>query len=462
MSSLLRGRFARRLALAFALLGLGAAVLTAVLVNTAFDARFHDYLAGQQQVRQQQLVALFADAYRRDNGWRPESLNQLAPTVSMAGAQAALRGAAGQRVWAVADADADPMMSAMHQMMGTGELGPARALAIMVNGRRVGTLDVRVPSGQIPAVDEDFRASVNRLLTAGGLAASLLAALVGLYIARRVAAPVAELTAAANDLAGGRRDRRTAVTSRDEIGQLAASFNAMADRVEKEDELRRLFAADVAHELRTPLAILRSSLEAIQDQVTEPTPETITSLHEETLRLGRLIADLETLASADAAAFTLHTAPVCLAALVRQVTAEFAGQFTDEAITVRTDLEEVTVEGDAVRLRQIVTNLLTNARKFAPGATITVSLRRNADQALLRVTDTGPGIPADELPHIFDRFFRGRTARAGGSGIGLAVVAELTAAHGGTVTANSTPGHGSTFCVTLPATSTQPGATHRQ
>jgi signal transduction histidine kinase len=456
MPSVLRGRFARRLALAFAGLGLGAAALTAGLVNTAFDARFHDYLARQQQVRQQQLVALFAAEYTRDNGWSPRSLNQLASTVTMTGSQAELRGPAGQHVWSLADADAGSAMASMHrQMMGTGELGPPRSLPVTVNGTGVGTLDVRVPQDQIPAVDEDFRASVNRLLAAGGLAAGLVALAVGLFIARRATAPIAELTAAANDLADGRRDRRVAVTSRDEIGHLAASFNTMADRVEKEDQLRRLFAADVAHELRTPLAILRSQLESIQDKITEPSPDAITSLHEETLRLGRLIADLETLASADAAAFTLQNTPVSLTSLVRQTTAEFAGQFADAAITLRTDLEEVTVNGDAVRLRQIITNLLTNARKFAPSGSTTVSLRRHEAHAQLRVTDTGPGIPSDELPHIFDRFFRGRAARAGGSGIGLAVVAELTAAHGGTVTVESTPGQGTTFLLTLPASSTR-------
>jgi signal transduction histidine kinase len=452
MPSLLRGRFARRLAAAFALLGLGAAVLTAVLVNTAFDARFGDYLARQQQARQQQLVALFAATYARDGGWKRGSLDRLAPTVTMSGAEAELRDPSGRRVWALADAD--PAMLDMHrQMMGTSTLGPPRTLPITLSGTRVGTLDVRVPQGQVPAIDQDFRTSVNRLLAVGGLAAGLVALVIGLYIARRATAPIAELTAAAGDLAEGRRNRRAAVTSRDEIGHLAASFNAMADRIEKQDELRRLFAADIAHELRTPLAILRSQIEAIQDQIAEPTPETITSLHDETLRLGRLIADLETLASADAAAFTLQTAPVSLTSVVRETAAQFAGEFAEAAITLRTDLEEVTVDGDVVRLRQIVTNLLSNARKFVPaGGVVTVSLRRYGDKARLCVTDTGPGISAEDLPHIFDRFFRGRTSRAGGSGIGLAVVAELAAAHGGTVTADSTPGKGSTFCVTLPLT----------
>lgn len=454
MRDLLKGRFARRLALAFALLGVGAAALTAVLVNVAFGARFDDYLAEQQQVRRQQLAALFAAEYQRDDAWTPASLDELAPTVTMTGSQVELRGEGGQKIWSLADASVDPAMLAMHRnMMGTGELGPPRSLPVVVEGQQVGTLDVRVPQGRIPAVDQNFRSDVNRVLVVGGLTAGAIALAVGLYTARRATAPIAELTSVAGSLATGQCDRRVTTIPDNEIGQLATAFNAMADRVKKEDALRRLFASDIAHELRTPLAILRSELEAVQDGIREPTPKVITSLHDETLRLGRLITDLETLASADAAAFTLEREPLSLTALVRDTAAHLADRFAGAGITLRIDLPtEVRVDGDAERLRQIVTNQLTNALKFVPaGGTVILTLRQDGDWAELRVIDTGPGIPAEELPRIFDRFFRSRAARADGSGIGLAVAAELATAHGGTITADSTPGHGTTFTTRLPA-----------
>lgn len=452
LRDLLRGRFARRLALAFAALGIGTAVLTAVLVNTAFNARFQDYLGAQQHVQQQQLIGWFAADYTREEGWNPATLNQLAPTVTMTGSEVELLDPAGSRVWSLADADVDAGMLAMHrQMMGTGDLGPPSSLPVTVDGRQVGTLQVRVPQGVIPAVDKDFQASVNRLLIAGALTAGLVALGVGVFTARRATAPIAELTHAAKDLAAGQRDRRVTTVPDNEIGQLATAFNTMADRVEKEDELRRLFASDVAHELRTPLAIVRSELEAVQDGIREPTPKVITSLHDETLRLGRLIADLETLASADAAAFTLERTPLSLTALVRDTVDGLTGRFTEAGIALRTDLAEVRVDGDAVRLRQIVTNQLTNALKFVPaGGTVTVTLRQEDGWAELRVADTGPGIPAEDLPRVFDRFFRSRAARADGSGIGLAVAAELTAAHGGAITVDSEVGHGTTFTTRLP------------
>jgi len=452
MRSLFSGRYTRRLAAAFAVIGIGGAMLTAVLVNTAFQARFTDFLTSQQQARQDQLVTLVAADYRRNGGWNPQSLNQLAPTVTMTGSEAEVRDAAGRSMWSLAAADVDPATLAMHRtMMGTGDLGPPRELPITVDGTRVGTLVVRVPQGAVPAIDQDFRNSVNGLLAVGSLVAGLVALAVGLIFARRAATPIADLTGAANDLAAGRRESRVTVASTDEIGQLSASFNAMADQVEREDELRRMFTADVAHELRTPLAILRSQLEAVQDGVSQPTPQVIASLHDETVRLSRLVADLETLASADAATFTLDRRPTSLNALIRDLTSGLAERFTEAGLDLRTDLAQVTVDGDPDRLRQIGTNLLTNARKFvASGGTVTVTLRDDGDWAELQVTDTGPGIAPDELRRVFERFFRSRTAHAGGSGIGLAVVAELVAAHGGHVTVDSELGHGTTFRVRLP------------
>lgn len=453
MGRWLPGRFARRLALAFATIGAGSALLTAVLVNTAFTGRFQDYLDQHQYAQQEQLVSLFAADYRRFGAWTPASLNRLAPTVIMTGSEGQLLDASGKPVWSVADAGSDAGTPEMHrEMMGAGSLGPPRSLPIVIEGRQVGTLVVRVPQGAIPTVDTAFRSAVNRLLAAGALAAALVALIVGIYTARRATQPIAELTRAADDLAAGRRDRRVTFLPDNEIGQLARAFNTMAERVETEDQLRRAFTADVAHELRTPLAILRSELEAVQDGVRQLTDDVVGSLHDETLRLSYVVADLEMLASADAAVFTLDRQPMSLTGAVVDTAAALASRFDAAAITVHAKLDEVWVDADPQRVAQIVTNQLTNTLKFAPaGATVTITLREAHGWAELTIADTGPGIPADDLPHIFDRFYRSRTARADGSGIGLAVVAQLVNAHGGTITAHSTPQHGATFTTRLTA-----------
>ncbi len=168
--------------------------------------------------------------------------------------------------------------------------------------------------------------------------------------------------------------------------------------------------------------------------VVEAGPDTLASLHEEVLRTGRLVDDLETLASAEAAGFTLQRQPVALRPLLEQAVAELSGLFAAQQVTVETRLADVVVTGDPTRLRQVGGNLLSNALKFTPsGGWVRIELAGDDGEVVLRVADSGPGIPVEELPRVFDRFFRGNGVRAGGSGIGLAVVRELVAAHGGTV-----------------------------
>jgi signal transduction histidine kinase len=229
------------------------------------------------------------------------------------------------------------------------------------------------------------------------------------------------------------------------------ALQSMADSVDQEERLRQGFAAQVAHELRTPLTILRSQVQGLRVGVLEPTPEMIVSLDEEVVRISRLVADLQILGSADAAGFSLERATLDLHELIDETVREFAGLFEGSEVRLETRLEPVTAWADRVRVGQIVSNLLSNALKFTPpGGQVRVELHRDEPWAVLRISDSGPGIPANELPHIFDRFFRGRGSRPGGSGIGLTVVHELARAHGGEVTVSNDPGSGATFTVRLP------------
>lgn len=454
---LLGGRFARRLTVGFAVTALLAAAVTALLVNLAFGARFDAYIGEQQQARQQQVLAILVAVYQRDGEWRPGTLDEVGAGLAMSGTSLDLNGPSGEKIWSSTDSARSWPMVAMHQqMMGAPASVVSPALPVRVDDHTVGTAEVRVPAAAVPALDTAFRDDVNRLLLVGALAAAALALGAGAVFARRSTAGVVELTAAADDLAAGRRDRRAKVSSHDEIGQLAASFNAMADTVGHEDALRRAFAGDVAHELRTPLAILRSQLEAVQDGLSEPSAPVIDSLHEQTLRLGRLVADLATMADAGAAAFTLEPRETALHDLAADIAADLGHGLRERGLELVTDLSDVVVTVDPARIRQVIENLLANAATFtAPRGRIILTVRERDGDAEMVVSDTGAGIPPDELPHVFDRFYRGAGARAGGSGIGLAVVAELVAAHGGTVSVESEPGLGSQFRVHLP-TSTQP------
>ena len=225
----------------------------------------------------------------------------------------------------------------------------------------------------------------------------------------------------------------------------------MAEAVEREDQLRRQLVADVAHELRTPLTILRGTTEALVDGVTEADDATLGSLHEEVLRLAHLVDDLHTLAAADAANLHVRRVPADLAPIVASVADLAAGAADMAGIDLQTVLEESRVLTDPERVKQIVSTLVGNALVYTPTrGTITLRTGVEADAALIAVSDSGPGIEPVDLPHIFDRFYRGTTAHGIGSGIGLAVAQELVVALGGEITASNGPTGGAVFTVRLP------------
>ncbi|GAA4300001.1 two-component sensor histidine kinase [Klenkia terrae] len=449
----MRSSLGRRLGLGFAVIAVVAALLAALLVNLAFRSRFDSYLDQQRTARIEQISAAVTTAFSPAGGWDVDRLEQLGPGLAMAGADVRLLDPAGQLIWPTAGSDTAGM-AAMHQrMMGSGPLAEPVDVPVTIDGQPRGTLVMALAEGSVPVADQDFRTSVNGLMLAGGLAVAVVASVLGLLLARRITRPVAELTAAAHDLRSGERSRRAAVTGEDEVAELARAFNELASSAEQQESLRQSFAADVAHELRTPLAILRSQLEAVQDGVLDATPEMISSLHEETMRLGRLVADLETMTSADAVSFSLQRIRVDLPDVVRSVVAGLEPRFAERQLQVALRLAPAQVTGDPVRLAQVVTNLLTNAAKFVPaGGRVDVSTGCSNHQVQMTVRDDGPGIPAEEIPRVFDRYFRGSGARANGSGIGLAVVAALVHAHGGTIVAANAESGGAILTVTLPAT----------
>lgn len=289
------------------------------------------------------------------------------------------------------------------------------------------------------------------------LCATLFGIVMAIAIARWISVPVERLTAAARRMEAGDLTVRVDPAGGAELAELARGFNAMAAALDRTEEQRRRMMSDVAHELRAPLTNIRCELESMQDGLTAPTPERIASLHDETMHLAHLVDDLQDLALAEAGRLEIDAEPVAVAALARRAAAGMETRARERGVTIQPDgSDDVVVLADARRAVQILTNLLANAvaHMETPG-TVRIAWERSGDEAVIRVIDTGVGIPDDELPRIFERFYRvdvSRSRTTGGAGLGLPIVRQLVAAHGGRVWAESEMEKGSTFSFTLPAT----------
>ncbi len=307
-----------------------------------------------------------------------------------------------------------------------------------------------------PQVMGLFDRQLLRALVGPGLLGFLGALAVSLLMTRRIAGPVGALAKAARRFAQGDLSRRVPQAGPAEIADLAAEFNHMAEDLQTAQNQRQALVADVAHELRTPLTVMRGYLEALKDGVTPAEPEVLEVIHAEALQLQRLVDDLQDLAQADAAQLALQLELVNMGELLHTTAAGFALEAGRKQVQLEVDVAPDTpeVQADPRRIGQVVHNLVANALRYTPaGGSIRLVASAQEGAVLVEVADTGIGIPADHLPHIFDRFYRVDPSRAretGGSGLGLTIAKRLVEAHGGTVGASSTLGSGSRFWFTLP------------
>lgn len=307
--------------------------------------------------------------------------------------------------------------------------------------------------------DKAFLGDVNSALWIAVGVATGGALILAILLARSIVRPVEQLTSAARGMSEGNLQHRVTVRSPHEIGVLANAFNSMADSRLELEGLRRNLVNDVAHELRTPLSNLQGYLEVLRDGLTEPTPEILAVLHDESLLLNGLVSDLQEMALAEAGQLPLMRAPVEINEPIANAIDAIRPQADARHLTLESNLPDALPEVlvDASRLSQILRNLLRNAVTHTPpGGRVDIRASSTANIVEIAVRDTGHGIEPEHLPYIFDRFYRADPARArdtGGSGLGLAVVKNLVEAHGGTITVSSAVNAGSTFTFTLPIAS---------
>jgi two-component system, OmpR family, sensor histidine kinase BaeS len=324
-----------------------------------------------------------------------------------------------------------------------------------VNGKQVGTVLVLGSPPPLGGLESQYLNRTNQALLYAALGAALVALALGTILARSLTHPLRDLTAAIHAMAKGNLKQYVKVKSRDELGEMAAAFNQMSSDLDRLNLSRRQMTADIAHDLRSPLTVIGGYVEAMRDGVLKPAPERLDTIHTEVQHLQRLVEDLRTLSQADAGELTLDREPVAPLALLERMAKSYDHLAAQKKVSLRVrdepNLPEISLDPD--RIAQVFGNLITNSLRYTPEhGEIVLAAGQKRNMLEFSIVDNGQGIPADSLAHIFDRFYRVDPARAQGSesGLGLAIARSIVEAHGGTISAESQVGRGTTVRISLP------------
>jgi len=464
-----------------------AVLIMGLMVKWSFDRGFLRYVSSVELAAHQGLVDALAGEYRQSGDWErlrdnprrfqelqlytllrselrrhvamapPLWVGQIFATPRAGGAMGTmplpfnLPVPAPHLAVALLDADREFVVG---RMDGLDELD---LLPIKVSGREVGFLGIRPPPGLTDRQDLYFSQRQAQALLAIALAVIALAALSAWPISRQLVRPIRELSQGARRLAAGEYDTRMVPGTGDELGQLTADFNSLARTLQENEKSRRRWIADISHELRTPLSILQGEIEAMQDGIRAPSAERLQVLHNETANLTRLVKDLYELSLSDIGALSYQKRPTDLDSVLADCVAGHRERFAGRGIELSwlsSCAAPVIVPGDADRLKQLFSNLLSNSLRYTDAnGRVEVGLGRRDDMAVIDIRDSAPGVPAEHLPHLFERLYRVESSRSratGGSGLGLSICRSIVEAHDGRISAQASSMGGLWIQVELP------------
>ena len=443
-SAIFKSPILRKIILIILTVSLGSILISGLMINLSLSRQFQSYLNWNESSREQETVKILADLYAAGGGWQNLRLS-LGP------------GRIIGNLRYVTDRNGQIIIATRRFIMYGNRRETLVTRPVMVRGVQVGTayFGKNLMRNLLSRQDQLFGRTIIQSIFWSVLLTGLLALVVAMLFARRFSRPITEMNIAARNMTNGNLETRIKDLPRDELGELGVSLNKLAERLLKAGELRKKMTADVAHDLRTPLATIKSHLEGMIDKVIPPSPENLESLLEEIDRLTILVNDLQAIAEADNTIHHFQMEPVELKTFLEDLLHKIDPLFKKKQISLQ--LEEfppVTLELDRAGLAKIFQNLLANALKFTPnGKAVTVKVNRTDSSVVIEVRDQGIGIAWQNLPYIFERFYRAdpsRNRESGGFGLGLTIVKELTEAMGGTVEVESILGAGSIFKIRLP------------
>lgn len=455
---------AAKLTLAFLFVGIAGALLVALFMGRQTRTAFDRFVL---QSYQREIVDRLGAYYESTGSW--EEITGAAPP-RMNPRYRPPHGEDGGRamdLFTVANQDGQVILAGNQYPLGhqLDRENLENAVPVQVDGQNVGYVLFRQQplrfSSVTGSLEANFLQSMRRALLWGALAALLVALILGSILARTISRPIRELTGATQRMAEGELGVQVPVRTQDEVGELAASFNQMSSDLAQATQSRRQMTADIAHDLRTPLTVILGYTEALSDGKLSGTPETYEVMYKESQHLSHLIDDLRLLSLADTGELPLNLRPVAPRELLKRAAAAYQPQAATKEIELLVEaapsLPEINV--DPERMAQVLNNLVGNALRHTPqNGRVTLTAAQHNGDILLAISDTGAGIPPEDLPYIFNRFYRGDKARSraaydqqnGESGLGLAIARSIIHAHGGDITVDSAVGSGATFTITLP------------
>ncbi|MDR1619088.1 MAG: HAMP domain-containing protein [Clostridiales bacterium] len=436
--------------------------LISVFSNLLINRQFEEYIARQEKERSKSIVTDLGTGYNSIGGWSQDFLHTIGMYSLYDGYILKIYNTDGKILWDAENHDVSlcgTIMSEIIERMEDAEKSgnfETHVYDITRGINRVGSVSITY-YGPFFFTESDytFIKTLNNLLFVIGIVSAAFAVMIGGILAQRLSVPIAKTAEIATRISEGKYDIRFEGTPNTrELKEMAAAVNHLAQALSEQEALRKRLTLDVAHELRTPLSSVGSHLEAMIEGIWEAAPERLQGCLDEVKRLGALVSELQELAKTESENLSLNKSPTDMLALVKSVNESFKAKAAKKNLALTESGESVVVFADERRVRQVLTNLVSNAVKYTPeNGRVSLEVGASETECFITISDTGMGIPEAELPYIFERFYRtdkSRNRKTGGTGIGLTIAQSITEAHGGKIDAESAAGKGSRFTVTLP------------